>query len=200
MPVSSLTASPRMDLSPDEHREWVRIDDHLLLEYRLLSDPIDAPAPELPPITPEMIAAAVGKPTADLLARSGDVLSSSPLLPWMMKIDWLLGVMLKAMAAQRPECMDIARMTGVSISGGGIGFMSPRQFAVGDRLWLKIILPPFTPIHTTAQVLRCSQAENGVGFTVGAHYLQLAPDDQDHIIRHVISVQAERLRARRAGA
>ena len=31
----------------------------------------------------------MGKPTADLLAQSDDILADSPLLPWIMKVDWL---------------------------------------------------------------------------------------------------------------
>jgi PilZ domain-containing protein len=198
MPSSSATPpSFREQLTSDEHREWVRVDDHLLLEYRLVSDRADVPPPGLPPVTQEMVAAAVGKPTADLLARSGEMLAGSPLLPWIMKVDWLLEVMLKAMAAQHPECMAIARMTEVNISGGGISFVSPRRFAAGDRLAMKVILPPFTPVQTIAQVIR-SDANDG-GFLIATQFENLPEDDQDHIVRHVIQLQAERLRARRNG-
>ena len=185
-----------MNLSKDEQREWIRIDDQLLLEYHLLTDAVDLPPPGLPPVTPDMITTAVNKPTADLLARSGDILADSPLLPWIMKVDWLLEVMLKSMAAQHPECMAIARMTDVNISGGGISFDSPRQLSAGDRLALKIILPPFTPVQTTAQVIRSTVNDQRPGFTIATQFLHLATDDQDHIIRHVIQMQAERQRAR----
>jgi hypothetical protein len=147
-----------------------------------------------------MIAAAVGKPTTDLLARSGEVLGSSPLLPWVMKVDWLLEVMLKTLATLHPECMAIARETEVNISGGGISFASPRQFAAGDQLALKVILPPFTPIQTVAKVIRTTPHTAGQGFIIATEFQDLAADDQEHIIRHIIQAQAERLRARRGGA
>lgn len=65
----------------DERREWIRIDDRVLMEYRLLTEsgdtlPVEAGAP-----TADMISIAVGKPTADLLAHSGDSLVGSPVLP-----------------------------------------------------------------------------------------------------------------------
>lgn len=180
----------------DERREWIRIDDNLLLEYRLVTDPADLPPPGLPPVTQEMIADAVSKPTTDLLARSGDILAGSPILPWIMKVDWLLEVMLKAMATQHPESMAIARLTTVNISGGGISFVSSRQFSAGDRLALKVILPPFTPIQTVAKVIRSTPNAGGQGFTIATQFLNLAADDQEHVIRHIIHAQAERLRAR----
>lgn len=187
-------------LAVDERREWIRVDDHLLMEYRLTSESADAPQPSTPPLTDEMIAAAVGKPTADLLARSGDALATSPLLPWIMKVDWLMEVLLRGMAHMQPDSIAIARLTEVNISGGGISFVSPRSFQPSDLLTLKLILPPFTPVNTTAKVIRTSPLTGGPGYLIATQYVELAPDEQEHIIRHIIQTQAERLRARRAGA
>jgi len=194
-----MASSPPAYPASDERREWMRIEDHLLLEYRLVSDVSELPPPGLPTVTPEMITAAVGKPTADLLARSGDTLAGSPLLPWMMKVDWLLEVMLKAMAAQHPESVAIARVTNVNISGGGVGFVSPRKFAPGNSLALTIILPPFTPIHTMAKVIRVTPEPGTSAFSIATQFHELSADDQEHIIRYILQAQAERLRARRAG-
>jgi hypothetical protein len=200
MPPSSPShTSSSPPVANDERREWLRIDDRLLLEYRLLSDPADVPPPGLPPATQEMIAAAVAKPTDDLLAKSGDLLVGSPLLPWIMKVDWLLEVLLKAVAARHPESMAIARVTAVNISGGGIGFVSARPFAAGDRLAVKIILPPFTPVQAVATVIRSAAQADGQGFSVATQFQELSADDQEHIIQHIIRTQAERLRARRNG-
>jgi hypothetical protein len=199
MPASSATSPPApMDLSADERREWIRIDDRLLLEYRLLTEPADAASFGHPAVTHDMIEAAVAKPTADLLARSGDVLVGSPILPWIMKVDWLLEVLLKAVASQHPESMAIARVTDVNISGGGIGFTAPRAFSAGDQLAIRVILPPFTPIQATAKVIRATAAGDHGGFTIATQFVDLAADDQDHIIRYIIQTQAERLRARRS--
>lgn len=186
-------------ISTDERREWIRVDDHLLMEYRLNTESADAPTPDTPPLTGDMIAAAVGKPTADLLARSGDDLATSPLLPWIMKVDWLMEVLLRGMAQIQPESIAIARLTEVNISGGGISFVSPRGFQAGDLLTLKLILPPFTPIHATAKVIRTSPLTGGPGHLIATQYVELSPDHHEHIIRHIIQTQAERLRARRAG-
>lgn len=201
MPASAATSPPTaMDLSVDERREWIRIDDRLLLEYRLLAEPADAAPSGHQPVTQDMIEAAVAKPTADLLARSGDILAGSPILPWIMKVDWLLEVLLKAVASRHPESMAIARVTEVNISGGGIGFTASEEFSAGDRLALRVILPPFTPIQATAQVIRATAARDRSTFTIATRFLDLAADDQEHIIRYIIQTQAERLRARRSGS
>lgn len=182
----------------DERREWIRIDDRVLLEYRLLSDPPEEPIPGTLPISQEAIAAAVAKPTADLLLRSGEQLAQSPLLPWIMKVDWLLEVIVKQLAKMQPEGIAIAAIVDVTLSGGGLGFLSPRTFAEGDLLRIKMILPPFTPIQTTVRVIRSSLAKDGVQYDIASEYTEISPDDQDHLIRHIIHTQAERLRGRRS--
>lgn len=181
----------------DERREWVRIDDRVLLEYRLLTDPPDGPILGIPPVSQEAITTAIAKPTADLLLRSGEQLAQSPLLPWIMKVDWLLEVMVKTLAKMHPDGIAIAQVTDVTLSGGGIGFLTPRKFVVDDMLRLKIVLPPFTAIHTTARVIRSVSAKDGVQHDIATEYTDLSPNDQEHLIRHIIQTQAERLRGRR---
>ena len=181
----------------DERREWIRIDDRVLLEYRLLTETGDVPTPALPPATNEAITDAIAKPAADLLLRSGEELAQSPLLSWMMKVDWLLEVILKQLAKMHPEGISMAQIADVTLSGGGIGFLSLRKFAVDDMLRLKIILPPFTPIHTTARVIRSTLAKDGIHYDIASEFTQLSPDDHEHLIRHIIHTQAARLRGRR---
>lgn len=198
MPAANHTQSlHEASTATDERREWIRVDDHLLMECRPANEAPDAPQPDIPPLTDDMISAAVGKPTADLLARSGDALASSPLLPWIMKVDWLMEVLLRGMAHIQPDSISIARLTEVNISGGGISFVSPRAFHTGDLLALKMILPPFTPVHTTAKVIRTSPLAGTPGHLIATQYVDLTPDHHEHIIRHIIQTQAERLRARR---
>jgi hypothetical protein len=181
----------------DERREWIRIDDRVLLEYRLSTDPAEGPTPGIPPVSDEAISAVIAKPTSDLLLRSGEQLAESPLLPWIMKVDWLMEILLKQLAKMQPEGIAIAQVADVTLSGGGIGFFSPRHFAVDDMLRLKIILPPFTPIHTTARVIRSTQVKDSVSYDIATEFVDLNPDDQEHLIRHIIQAQAERLRGRR---
>lgn len=198
MALSAMTNQPAVgDTDSEDRREWLRIDDNLLLEYRMLDESAELPAPVSEPVTDEVIAAAVGKPTAELLAHSGGVLADSSLTPWMMKVDWLLEVLLKTLAKAHPGCMDIARVTAVNISGGGVSFVSTRQFKAGDRLAMKIILPPFTPIQTVVKVIRSLPDPQGQGVALATEFVDLNADDQEHLIRHILRTQAERLRARR---
>jgi hypothetical protein len=181
----------------DERREWLRIDDRVLIEYQLITDGEDVPMPGMLPASNQAIAAAIQKPAADFFTQHGEDLAHSPLLPWMMKVDWLLEVIVKTLAEMHPGGVPIAQVADVQLSGGGISFISPRHFAVGDKLRLKVVLPPFTPIETTAQVIRSMPAKDNLGHEIATEFVGLSPNDQEHLIRHILHTQAERLRARR---
>lgn len=196
---ASTTIGPHVvrSAASEDRREWIRIEDNLLLEYRLEGEQEKTSLLHREMVTDDMIAAAVEKPTTELLGRSGDLLAQAALIPWIMKVDWLLEVLLKTLAKAHPGCMELARVTTVNISGGGIGFVSPQRFNAGDRLTLRVILPPFTPIQVAAKVIRSSPDPQGRGFVLAAEFVDLGADEQDHLVRYVLQTQAERLRTRR---
>lgn len=186
-------------LNNEERREWLRIDDRLLLEYRRFDETADAMNAYLPPATEDTITTAVSKPTLDLLMRGGETFAGSPLLPWVSKIDWMLETILKSLVKSHPGSVAIARLTEVDISAGGLGFTTPRQFQVDDVLVLKFILPPFSMIETSARITRVSPlATRPAEFHLATQFVELGGDEQELIIRHILQVQAERLRARKA--
>ncbi len=192
-------SSTHLDLKNEERREWLRIDDRLLLEYRRVDEPVEAMNLYLPPATEDTITTAVSKPTLDLLVRSGEAFAASPLLPWVSKIDWMLEMILKSLVKSHPGSVAIARLTDVDISAGGLGFDTPRQFQADDLLILKVILPPFSMIEATTRIIRVTPLDSGTGgFHLATQFVELSSDDQELIIRHILQVQAERLRARKA--
>lgn len=186
--------------NPDDRREWLRIEERLFLDYRLLDETVGTAATNLPPVTKDMISALVNQPTVDLFAREGEALEASPLLPWIIKIDWLLETMLTSLAAAHPGSVSIPRWTEVNISAGGLSFLSPRPFAVDGILALRFILPPFTPIQTQGRVIRATPEGPGQAqFRIAVEFMSLTAEEQEQIIRHIIRAQAEQLRTRKAG-
>jgi PilZ domain len=193
--MSTKSAVPK----PEDRREWLRIDERLLLDYRLLDESVGAAASDLPPVTKDMISALVNQPTADLLAREGEALEGSPLLPWISKIDWLLEMMLTSLATIHPGSVSIPRLTEVNISAGGLSFSSSRRFETDTILALRFIIPPFTPIQTHARVIRAvPEGRSQNEYKIAVEFTTLTADDQEHVIRHIIRTQADQLRARKA--
>ncbi|MHC9064152.1 PilZ domain-containing protein [Nitrospira sp. CMX1] len=195
-PIMTVSSTSR-STEPDERREWMRIDDRVLMEYRLVTDGGMSVPVDVSHATPESIAVVVNKPTSDLLARSSEIVVDSAVLPWIRKVDYLLEVILNALATSQPSNVTLAQPTDVNLSGGGIGFVSLQEFAADAQLAIKLILPPFTMIRAHVKVIRAVPVDDGQGFTIATEFIDLTPDDQEHLIRHILHVQAQRLRAGR---
>ena len=171
MSTTMLPPSPKTTKSlSDERREWIRIDDRVLLEYRLLTDSTEEPIQGLP-VSNEAIAAVIAKPTSDLLLRSGGQLAESPLLPWIMKVDWLLEVIVKALAKMQPEGIAIAQVADVTLSGGGIGFLSRAEFC--NRRHVKVENYPAAlytdPYNSPCDSIHLGQGRHAVRHRVGIY-------------------------------
>jgi c-di-GMP-binding flagellar brake protein YcgR len=117
-----------------------------------------------------------------------------------MKVDYLLEVILNSLAISHPASVTMARPMDVNLSGGGVGFVSPCEFAAGDQLAIKMILPPFRLIQALTKVIRSVPQADEQGFAIATEFVDLKDDDQEHLIRHILQTQAERLRARRTSA
>lgn len=140
----------------------------------------------------------MSKPTAELMARM-EGSDMSVLVPWLTKIDWILELMLNTLCRMAGDRMPVPELTEVTISGSGISFSSRRSFEAGDRLTLEFILPPFTPIQTTAEVLRATPHKTDPeSYSVAARFLDMKPDDQEQLIRHILHIEAEQLRAKKS--
>ena len=179
--------------SPDERREWLRLNDRVFLEYRLVGEvtlPREAPRED-------MVSMFVGKPTEDLLARLHQGEGDTVLVPWLMKIDWVLELILQSLLRMRPEGMMIPRLMDVNLSGGGICFTMDQCVKVGVLLDLRLILPPFTPIKARAEVIRVETIDDSApAYSVGTRFVEISSDDQERLIHHILQLQAERLRTR----
>ena len=199
MASSVTTPSAPSPNTADERREWIRIDDRVLMEYRVLTEVGAAVPVEATNATPEIISAVVTQPTVDLFARAGESLTDSPVLPWIMKVDYLLEVILNSLAISNPASVTMVQPMDVNLSGGGVGFVASREFMTGEQLAIKMILPPFRLIQTLTKVIRSVPQADGQGFALATEFIDLKADDQEHLIRHIIQTQAERLRSRRRG-
>ncbi len=187
-------------ITPDERREWLRIDDRLLLAYRVQGDTEETVAASAASNIERSLATFIVKPTADLLAQAEPATAESSLVPWLMKIDWLLNLILTTLASMKPGAISLPELTEVTLSAGGLAFETQRPIEVGDVLSISLVLPPFTPIHATATVVAMAPLKADASSRhLSVEFTAIAPDDRERLIRHILHIQAERLRARRLG-
>jgi hypothetical protein len=123
--------------------------------------------------------------------------AESVLVPWLKKIDWVLDAILQRLVRVSKEGIALPKRTDVNISGGGMSFVTSRQFQEKDQLDLRVILPPFTPIQARVEITRviAMEGESKTGdWHTATRFMQITQDDHECLIRHILHVQAERLR------
>jgi len=185
----------------DDRRDCFRIDDRLLLECWMDGESGPSAPQDDPRSLDEAIRAFMGS-TAESFSKdvheiAHEAGAGSLVMPQLMKIDWALEIILKALARISPEAITLPRLTFVNISGSGICFEALRTFQVGDCLNLRLILPPFVPLLLKAEVVRVQPwGEHLPGYLVAARFLAISHDDREVLIRHIFCVHAKQLRAR----
>lgn len=181
----------------DERRDSLRITDELLLDYRLEGEPDHAAVAKRERVTDDAIATFFAKPTSDLLNHGNAGDGEAQLAQWLMKIDWALEMILKTLARMAPDGIRLPSMTEVNISAGGLRFVTTRVFRESDILEISLVLPPFTPIGAKAEVIRVApDGDDGRRFRIAARFVSIAPEDRERLIRHILLLQAERIRSR----
>lgn len=181
----------------DERRDSLRITDELLLDYRLEGETDHAALSRRERVSDETIAAFFAKPTSDLLLHSNAGDGEGQLAQWLMKIDWALEMILKTLSRMSPDGIRLPSLTEVNVSGGGLRFRSTRPFRESDVLEISLVLPPFTPIVAKAEVTRVAADDTGDRrFDIAARFIDISSEDRERLIRHILLLQAERIRSR----
>ena len=144
-------------------------------------------------VSPDLVKAMVDE--TDLAVRD-------PLLLQMVtRIDWMLTSILRTLGKDKSLKGAIPELAKVNLSGSGIRFFSEQEIPVNSFLVLRLVLRPFIPLQAVGKIIRSKTAQQGevAGFELAVEFTQIAPDDREAIIRHVLRTEAtlQRLRHRK---
>jgi len=201
--MESQSGPPPIDTQSDERRQDFRADVQVCLSVDmpvLLSyESIDSSKGKAIPwqwddlaVSPDMVKA--------MLAET-DLTTQEPLLLQMLvRIDWMLTSVLKTLGKDPSVNSGLPQFLTADLSGSGIRFLSGKEFHLGDRIFLKMVLRPFVPIQAVGKVLRVERSTEGdvPQWETACEFLDIAEDDRDAIIRHVLRAQAVLQRRRAA--
>ena len=101
-------------------------------------------------------------------------------------------------AAQETPDISGEPLQEVNLSGSGMALYLPESLALGQHLYLHLLLPDsFQDIFCYGTVVRSDwRAERG--YMIGVDFTYILEEQREAIIKHVIRRQTEQLRARRA--
>ena len=135
-------------------------------------------------VTPDLLKAMVDE--KDLIIR--DPL----LLQVLTRIDWLLTSIIKTLSKDKNLTHAIPEFITVNLSSSGIRFLSDQEYTVGSFLVLRLLLRPFIPIQALGKVVRVHPVKKTEEqrFETAVEFTEIAADDREAIIRHVLRAQA----------
>ena len=146
---------------------------------------------------------AVSPDLVKAMVDENDLTIRDPLLLQMVtRIDWMLTSILRTLGKDKNLKRAIPELAKVNLSGSGIRFFSEQEFPVDSFLLLRLILRPFIPLQAVGKIIRIQPAQHGEdgGFEIAVEFTQIAPDDREAIIRHVLRSEAtlQRLRHKKS--
>ena len=123
-----------------------------------------------------------------------DLTIKDPLMLQMLtRIDWLLTSVLKTLGKDERLKDMVPQFMNVNLSGSGVRFITEKQFPAESFLVLRLILRPFIPIQAIGKVLRTIEVEVKDGgatqFETAVEFIEIAEDDREAIIRHILRSQ-----------
>lgn len=142
---------------------------------------------------------AVSPDLVKAMVEENDQTIHDPLLLQMVtRIDWMLTTILRTMGKDEKLKHGIPKLAKVNLSGSGIRFFSEQNFPVDSFLVLRLILRPFIPMQVLGKIIRVTPVQQGdeSAFEIALEFTQIAPDDREAIIRHILRTQATLQRLR----
>lgn len=163
-------------------REFARVDTHIYLDVRLVT-------PEERPDIQSRISAQAFLPLLHPLPDHEDKALSDWLKQLNLKLDTILNLL-----THEKDGLHALPFVRTNISGGGLSIASTRQYAAGDILELKMMLPMQPPIAMITYGEVMTVEKKGDSFTIGLIFVAIDEELRDEIIHFVFKTQRDMLR------
>jgi len=178
-----------------ERRRFFRIDDELVLSYRLVSDDEVNRTNGLKDAEHTLVSLASELEKMNEVSRIHlrKVEKESPeVARYFSFIEEKINLLTHHMMRESDELF-LKTARPVNLSGSGVSFASGKDLTVNSSVELKFILSPsLAKITSLARIISCRP--NGEKFTIAAEFTQLNDSDRDLLVRHIVKKQMNDIR------
>jgi hypothetical protein len=191
----------------DERREYFRIDDEIVLDYRIIDESeVEHLLEKIrSPVVDRFSAASSFAATSRQMAHviHKVQIQSPDIARCLQAIDQKLNMVAQLFVI---EALEIGEQPTrhVNISAGGLAFRSRNEIEIDSLLELRMVLfPSLAGILTVSQVIQCERVNDDnrqFPWQVAVVYEHLRESDRELLVRHIMSKETEQLRAQRSGA
>ncbi len=194
-----------------EKREFVRVEAHLPITYRVIDDgEYESVRRECLVARPEPPQGLDGSPLngfdlEELTRQDWSVANTDAMDPLMARalnsIDRKLNLLLRLLIETNVAEIGHEPPVGVNLSGGGLRMVIPDQLAAGQKLVVELTLPTMPPVGITSiaevvRVLSVDTAEGETRYETALKFIDIHEDDREKIIRYVFKRQRHEIRNR----
>lgn len=185
--------------NPDDKRDFYRIQDTLVLDYRSIPGPeADAGFDQRSPLYGLLSDLhRLDYESQHLLRQIAE--RDRALANYLKIINKRIDLIGKAVSLQAAD--EAATPADVTLSEGGIAFVAQESIEPGSWLSLRLVLQP-TPLGLIlpARVVRCERLEDSSGWIVAASFETLDDQQRQMLARHILQKQAQNIRAARSSS
>lgn len=187
-----------------ERRKYFRIEDSIMLKYRVVAVEAQESAQndaELNRMRIETARAALFGIETDFQEMCEPLAREHPSIVDVLqilnrKINLLERVISSEMLHASPAASDLLNheAQSVNLSGGGMSLRATDALPENARLIIDmVLLPSHDPIRVFGQVVHCQPSEDEQ-FEIGIEFVEVNSQDRERIIRHTLQRQAEQIR------
>jgi hypothetical protein len=188
----------------DERREFFRIKDRVVLEYRAITAAeMECVLLRIRDEVPDRFttAASFAGSSRQMKHLLQNLSGQSPDLALCLQtLDKKINLLAQLLVAETMR-VEGACLREVSLSAGGMAFNAERELTPGELLETRLVLfPSMTGILAVARVVSCEwrgEVNGGMPWRLAVEYEYIREPDRDLLIKHLLTLQAEMLRARR---
>ena len=194
----------RASEDPAERRRYFRVEDHILLEYRLLTDSereetIRALRDDNP--SRHLVASSFANTSQQMQYVLHKVQEREPEIAlYLQTLNEKLDLLARQLAMEATEFSDRTPRR-VDISAAGLGFDAPELMQVDQLMDIKMLLfPSLDYIRAIGRVVRCVEASETQArptFRVAVDFDIIRDDDRELLVQHVVKKESSRLREER---
>ncbi len=189
---------------PAERRRYFRVEDHILMEYRLLAgSEREAVVTTLRDDHPSrhLIASSFANTSQQMQYVLHKIQEREPEIAlYLQTLNEKLDSLARQLAMEATEFRDRTPRR-VDISAAGLGFDAPEQMEADQLLEIQMLLSPSLDfVRAIGRVVRCVaalEAQRRPAFRIAVDFDFIRDDDRELLVQHVVRKESSRLRENR---
>lgn len=189
------------DVQANERRQYYRIDDSAIFSYHVLNKESDIEhinAAEKISTAFEMIEL-FGQMNQQMSVSLGRISeNSADIAAYLKGLDNKIEL-LAQMYLFKDSQTDLEPRRQINLGAGGLAFGSDEKLRQGTLIAMDMILSTdLLCLHLTGRVIQISNEKNGdFPYRISVGFVEISDNEVDQIIKHIMRLQAEQLRAKR---